>query len=151
MQTISMADAFEDIVDAYDSILKAEIKTGGLLENVKTIVRGDRTRPNPTPPSIWIFPQTGLNNQTMSIKEDWELPVQLVAIVKDTDPIQGYYNSFKLAANARSAILKNRKLGVECVRDTVSKSFNATQAPNNRKNLYAHFALLNTHFNVLEK
>lgn len=150
MEKIEFEDAYEGVLNAYYNLLEAERKENGKLEDVKSIVRGDRSKPTPKPPTIWIFPVTSTNNQSFSRMEDWELPVQLIAITKNADPMEGYYESFKLAARARSVILKNRKLGLNYVRDTISKSFEPTSVPNNRKNLYAHFALLFTHFNVLE-
>ncbi len=151
MKKIRFDEAYEGIINAYYEIIKAGQLEGNLLENVKTVVRSDRTRPTPKPPAIWIFPLSSINNQTMSRMEDWTLPVQLIAVVKNNDPIIGYYESFKLASKARSVILKNRKLGLEYVRDTVSHSFEATdEGTNNRNNLYAHYALLWTNFNVYE-
>lgn len=150
MEPIRFDEAYEEILYAYNKILTEATEQGGLLEGVKSIIRGDRSRPTPKAPAIWIFPQTSVQNQTMSIKEDWDLPIQLIAIVKNTDPVLGYYESFKLASKARSVILQNRKLGLKFVSDTISKSFSPTDAPNNRKNLYAHYSLLNTRFYVLE-
>lgn len=151
MRRIRFDEAYEGIINAYNDCLEAAKVEGALLEDVKTVIRGDRTRPTPKPPAIWIFPMTSLNNQTMALSEDWTLPVQLIAVVKSNDPIKGYYESFKLASKARSVILKDRNLGLEYVRDTISNSFEATdEGTGNKSNLYAHYAILWTHFNVYE-
>lgn len=158
MTNLMFDEAYESIIDAYYNILEAErtktggliTKSGGLIEDTNTIVRGDRIRGRPEAPAVWIFPMLAVNNQSMTIKEDWTVPVQLVAVVEDDDPVSGYYAAFKLASRSRSTILKDRSLGLNFVNDTISNSFDRTDPPNKRKNLYAHFALLWTNFWVLE-
>ena len=151
MQKIMFDEAYEGIINAYYSKLNAaKDEPGGLIEGTKTIVRGDKVRGTPKPPTIWIFPHASLNNQSMSSMEDWTLPVQLIAVVKNNDPEKGYYEAFRLAARARSVILKDRNFGLPYVRDTISYGFDETEEPNKRKNFYAHYALLWTRFEVYE-
>ena len=146
--------AFEGIIDAYYTALKTATttleETPAPLQGVKTVVRGDRKRGKIQEPALWIFPQTSINNQSNSIREDWTLPVQIIAVTKHKDPILGYYSAFRLASKARSTILKDRKLGLEYVIDTISQEFKATEAPNTRNGLYAHYVLLKTKFNCIE-
>jgi hypothetical protein len=151
MDTLRLDEAFSGIITAYNSMLTDATAEDGLLADVETIIRADQSRPIPKPPSIWIFPHASIQNQSMSIKESWELPVQLVAIVKENDPIIGYNEAFRLSALARSVILQNRNLSLPYVRDTISKSFEPTTPPKGKsKNLHSHSSLLITRFEVME-
>jgi hypothetical protein len=153
MQPVRLDEAIDGILTAYHQHLDNARESGGLLETmgVKTVIRADHRRPQPLTPAIWVFPNLAMQNQSMSIKEDWEIPIQLTAIIQEKDPIYGYNQAFKLAALARSVILQDRNLGLYYVRDTISKSFETGQPPESRhKNLHAHNSLMITRFNTLE-
>lgn len=148
---IRLDQAYNAILTNYHSMLTDAMLPGNLLSEVKTVIRADQKRPKPLTPAIWIFPHASIQNQSMSMKEDWNLPIQLTSIVREKDPIIGYNKAFELSAKARSVILENRGLGLNYVRDTVSKSFEPGKPPEaNLKNLHSHNALLITRFEVLE-
>lgn len=148
---IRLDQAYTAILTAYESYLKDAMLPGNLLSDVNTVIRADHTRPKPVTPAVWIFPQPAMQNQTFARKETWELPVQLTAIVKEKDPLIGYNKAFELSAKARSVILAKRDLGLDYVRDTLSKSFAYGKPSDNKlKNLHYHDAVVVTRFEVFE-
>lgn len=151
MSNVRLDEAYLAILTAYKSMLDDARVSGGLLEDVETIIRADQERPTPHTPAVWIFPKPAMENGSFNIKESWELPVQLTAIVREKDPLLGYNRAFTLAARSRSVILEDRGLGLDYVRDTLSKSFEPGQPPSGKlKNLHAHNAVVVTRFEVLE-
>lgn len=148
-------EAFLAILTTYESKLNDARLSGGLLEDVNTIIRADQTRPKPLTPAVWIFPKPAMQTQKLSLTESWDLPVQLVAIVKEKDPLIGYNKAFMLASRARSVILETRNLGLGYVRDTLSQSFEpGSPVDINKqgkiKNLHANSATIVTRFEVRE-
>lgn len=145
-------EAYEQIMDAIMTALAAENITGGLLEGVNSIVRGDRARPRPTTPAIWVFAETAQPQDTpRTIAEVWELPVSLTAIYKSDDPEVGQTESTKLAALARSAVIKDRQLGgLTFVQDTKSGRFEPNGPQHNEGQLYGSAAQIKIKFVICE-
>jgi len=52
---IRLDQAINQILDAIVGAIEAEVTEGGLLEEVKTVIRGDKTRPKPETPSVFVF------------------------------------------------------------------------------------------------
>ena len=118
-------EALNGILEASADLLREAAVVKGLLEGVTTVVRGDRARPTPRPPSIWIYPEGATpNHRAMSIREEWDLSLILVAQVQNDNPDEGYQQVTALAAKARSVMLRDRTLGMpELVRDVKSGRF----------------------------
>lgn len=149
-------EALEGISIAYKNTLEDACSGSGLLvnEGVENIVELKKVRkPKPKPPTIWVKLIKSMNNQSMSLKESWTLPVALIAIVQDKDQIIGEEKATRLASLARSSILQNRNLDLFYVRDTISKEFDYYDErliESGHKNLHAHHALMWTRFEVYE-
>lgn len=118
-------EAIDAIIEAFNTLLTAEIKTGGLLEGVTSITRGDKARTTPHPPCLWVWYDTATpDTYAVSRAEVWNIPVTVVSVVKDSDPEAGYSAATTLASKARSAVLKDRSLGrLAYVQDVKSGRF----------------------------
>ncbi len=151
MEATSLDIAIEEILDSIEDSLKSAAKKNGSLEEVKEIVRGDRHKTKPKVPAVWIFSETATCEHLSSIVENWTLPVILSAIVKEDRPEAGYRKATRLAAKARSEILKERTLGLrKFVQDSQSARFEASAPWLREGSLFAANAVLNVIFRVKE-
>lgn len=151
-ELIRLDEALEDIIDAVVDVLQKEVKEEGDLEGVETIVRGDRTRPAPRPPTIWVRCLDAIpNHERRSYAEMWALDVLLIAVVKSDDPEEGYRKATALAARARSVVLKDRSLGLRgFVQDVRSGRFEPSGPDLQNDTLIAASAVVQVHFTILE-
>lgn len=145
-------EAFEAIIDSITNMLIVASGGGGLLEGVRAVVRGDRARPRPDVPAIWVFAEmVNPEHNPTTIQESWSLPVVLAAIVKSEDPEEGYRMASSLAARARSVVLKDRTLGLrQVVQDTRSGRFEPGGPWHREGNLYSAVAVLQVTFRIRE-
>lgn len=149
---IRLDEAVNMILDSIVSIIESETDKGGLLKEIKTVVRGDKTRPKPQTPSVFIFTDIArASHETRTLAEQWRLPIIFVVTVKDDDPEKGYKKCTELTAKVRSAVLQDRSLGLRnFVQDTRSVSFEAG-GPNNQKgSLFGAAATVEVLFTILE-
>ena len=142
--------AYEAIMDAVANSLDAA--RSGLLDDVTAIIRGDRARPRPSTPSIWVFAETLTPSHAQTtIQESWTLPVVLAAIVKSDTPEAGYRKASSLAARARSVVLADRVLGLrQLVQDTKSARFEPGGPWHQEGNLYSAVAVVQVTFRINE-
>jgi hypothetical protein len=121
---VKLDESVEKIIDA----VVAAIEAHASLAEVESVVRGDRARPMPALPSIWVVPQAARMTRGMYGDETWELPLSLAGLVKDDDPVQGGKDSQRLTALARSAALELMPAGIDTVdvTDITSRSFDPT-------------------------
>lgn len=145
-------EAFEAIVDAITNMLITATGAGGLLADVSAVVRGDRARPRPATPSLWVFAEAANPvHQPTTIQESWTLPVVLAAIVKSEDPEEGYRLASSIAARARSVVLTDRTLGLRhVVQDTRSGRFEPGGPWHQEGNLYSAVAIIQVTFRIRE-
>jgi hypothetical protein len=154
MQTIALDAALMAIMDAHKTILKDAIaETDGGLESVRTLVMGDRARPRPDPPALWVMPMRARANHTShGLAETWSLPVALIAVVLNDNPTTGHRDAMALAARGRKAILQYRNLGLGYVVDVVSTEFHPTREQADfANNAFAATSVHTVTFNVLER
>ena len=149
---IRLDEAYEKIIEGIMDALQAANVEGGLLEEANSIVRGDRARPRPDTPAIWVFAETANPETTpRTIAETWVLPVSLTAIWKSDDPLTGQQQSTKLAALARSVVIKDRTLGgLAFVQDTKSGRFEPSGPHHNEGQLYGSAAQIRITFVICE-
>lgn len=145
-------EAFEAILNAVFEKLKAAQEEGELLEEVETVVRGDRARPRPMTPALWVFAEQANPTHTpTSMQESWELPLVLTPIYKTDIPEEGYEKASEMAAKARSVILKDRTLGLrEIVQDTRSGRFEPSGPWHSEGQLYSAVAVVIVTFRIKE-
>lgn len=145
-------EAFEAVVDAITNMLTAATTGVGLLSDVKAIIRGDRARPRPATPAVWVFAEAANPaHQPTTIQESWTLPVVLAAIVKSEDPEEGYRLASSIAARARSVVLADRTLGLrQVVQDTRSGRFEPGGPWHQEGNLYSAVAVVQVTFRIRE-
>ena len=149
---IRLDEAINQILDAIVGAIEAEVTEGGLLGEVKTVIRGDKTRPKPETPSVFVFTDVARAQESpRTLAEQWRLPVICVVTVKEDDPEEGYKKSTELAAKVRSIILKDRSLGLrQFVQDTKSLRFE-TGGPNNQQgSLFGAAATIEVLLTILE-
>ena len=145
-------EAYDAIVDAIVAKLELAKEPGGLLEGTESIVRGDRARPRPPTPALWVFAETATpEHSPTTIQERWQLPVVLAAIFKTDDPELGYKEASRMAARARSVILKDRTLGLRpVVQDTRTSRYEPSGPWHNEGQLYGAVAVLQVTFRIKE-
>ncbi len=145
-------EAFEAIMDNALAKLQAEQVEGGLLAEVTTIVRGDRARPSPPTPSLWLFgEQATPSHEPTTIQESWMLPLLITPVYQSIDPEVGYRKASEIAAKGRSILLADRTLGLrELVQDVRSGRFEPSAPWHNQGNLYSAVAVLQVTFRIRE-
>jgi hypothetical protein len=121
------------------------------LDEVEEIVRGDRARPQPLTPAVFVYTEAARNDPTpRSLHETWTLPVILVAVVKDSDPESGYRKATELAAKARSIVLKGSRIDLDYVQDIRSSRFEASAPWLKEGQLFYSLAVVDVIFTILE-
>ena len=134
----SLPDCFEEILDAAHQRLKDAIEPvngdPGPLHDVRleSIVRGNRARPMPELPSLWVFGEAATQDHTtQGLGEQWVWPVVVAAIVKNEMPEDGYREATDLASRAMQELLgRDRRLGLNFVNDVTASSFEPSSAQN---------------------
>lgn len=153
MTGTDLATVFDEIMDSVVRILKADEN----LTDVKEVIRGDRARPTPYTPCLWVFGETAqADNVYTALQERWTLPVALVAVISSYEPEQAYQQATGLAARARSAVIKHRRLlgedgnSITAVQDVRSGRFEPSAPWHKEKNLYSAVAVMNVIFRTRE-
>lgn len=151
-ELINLEDALEGIMDGIEAAIRAAINPGQPLAGIKTVIRGDRARPAPLPPTIWFRGMSAsCDHAQRSHAEKWTFDVLLLAIVKNDDPAEGTREATALAARARTAVLKDRSLGQRrYVQDVRSINFEMSGPNLQNESLFAATATLQVHFIILE-
>jgi hypothetical protein len=144
----------EAIIDAIVGAIEAETESGGTLPDVRSVVRGDRARPMPNLPSVWVVPQLAQMIRGHYGDEDWTLPISIAALVKGDTPAEAGRDSQRIAALARSAALRARDVANAdgaAVTDIVSTSFDPTARSSERnRTLFWTEATISVTFTVTE-
>ena len=146
MSGTDLATAVNGIIGAIiNELATAQAST---LKDVVAISRGDRSRGRQGLPMLWVLPEVANPTSTrLSMAEEWEMSVNLVALVKEDDPATGNQNAISLAARARNVILTgNRNLTLPYVRDVRSGRFEMNSPYDGEGNLYASLAELKITF-----
>jgi hypothetical protein len=163
MEQVTLDSAFEQIFDAVVARVNAECRVGGKLADVTTVIGGDRTRKPKDLPMIQVSPDLATPNATsVSLAEEWTLPIGLVAYIKDVNDTEiGFKEARKLAAKARSSVLSkwsvsqgkyipSRHLDLDFVSDTRSGAFGLTGKVKEDGSIFASVAFVNVRFMTRE-
>lgn len=97
-------DAIQDAIA--DAIVALVAEPGSDIADVKEVVRGDRDRPMPDLPAVWVVPNTAQMEQATYGEETWALPVSIAALVKGDKPATAVRDAQRIAAHARRAALR---------------------------------------------
>lgn len=141
----TLSEALEDIPDAIITALQQATT----LSDVKAVVRGDRSRGRKDLPVLWVLPEYATpTTSRLSMAEEWEMSVSLVAIVKNEDPEKGNMAAIDLAARARGVFITkgSRNLSLGYVRDIKSGKFEFSSPYDGEGNIYASLAELKITF-----
>lgn len=148
-ELIKLEDALEGILDG---VVEA-IRTTRTLDSVKSIVRGDKSRPAPSTPAVWVRGlQARPDHTRRSYAEVWVFDVLLLAMIKNEDPEKGYREANALAARARSAVLRDPTLKRrKYIQDVRSGVFEPSGPDMRNESLAAATAIIQVHFVILEE
>ncbi len=153
MELKKLHEALEEILDSVVDLIEAENGKNKDLGVKAQIVRGDRARPTPKPPAVWVrgMPATPDHTQR-SYAEKWILPIILLAIVQNANPEAGSKDATELAARARSIVLGDRTLNNRAyVQDVRSGRFEMSGPATQRDDLFAATAMVDVIFVILER
>jgi len=156
MENKTLESAIDDILENTEDILNGEIKDGGILEDVKTLVVGGKTTQKPEAPAIWVMlgdtaidPTTQLGNC-----EGWDMDLMIAGIIYNSnDSKAGYKEANSLAARAKRVLLADRTLGFghgSFFADIKSKRFDGNNPYFKNGNHYSAVLTLTTVFTVRE-
>lgn len=96
-------EAVEQVLETVAGAIEAD---EGLAE-VASVVLGERARPMPELPAVWVVPEPATQAaETYGAQETWSLPVGLAVVVRSEDPDDGARRAARLAARARRAVLR---------------------------------------------
>jgi hypothetical protein len=139
--------AIDTILDAVDILLKAEIKTDGLLEGVQQCGRMSYEMPSPPFPGIWYYAGTMKPVRTNTgERERWVMPIVLASLTWNDDAQTGSEDATRLAAAARSVLLRTGNLRVGCVSQTVSDRFEPAAPIDRKKEMFSALAMVTVEF-----
>ncbi len=146
-----MDEAINRIVDAVVDRFEAAKEEGGPLEDVKNLVRGDRTASSVEPPSLWTWPDTATAATDMGMAETWNMPLVIAALVMDVeDPEAGHAAATNLAGRALQVVLDggSRLSELKFVDDVTSLRFEPSgpRHTNDRRTLFWADAVVNVRF-----
>jgi len=152
-ELIKLDEALDGIMTGIVDLITNATGEEGALQGVETVVRGDRSRPAPVTPAVWVRGMTASCDHTQrSYAEKWVIDVLILGIVKNDEPEQGYKKATELAAKARSEVLKDRCLGNrKYVQDVRSGNFEMGGPDLQNETLFAATAIVQVHFVIMEK
>jgi hypothetical protein len=141
--------------EAVDQILSAvvEIVRGSAdLAGIAQVVRGERARPMPELPCIWVLPEPATASQGVyGAEEAWMMPIALAALVRSDDPEEGARRAARYAALARRAVLGVGRLDLPFVVDVRSSKVDLAARRDPNRNLYWADATVEVTFDVEEE
>jgi hypothetical protein len=155
VETKYFSEAIEEILNAIQTKLENATQDGELLQDVKVIIRGDKTSIKPVTPAIWIFPSpaTILEGSQHTIIERWELPIQNISVVYNTNTEQGFKDANDVIARAKRILIADRTLGFghgSFIADIHSKSFDCNNPALVNGNFYSAIYTCIVSFCIME-
>lgn len=154
-----LAEAIEQIIAKVEE--KIQAARANTLSEIKTMITGDATNKNKIPPMLWLITDTArVSPESTTLREIWSLPIMLVVVVKDSaDPEKGQKLATKLAARARSVVLKiksgekyvkDRDLGLSFVNHVESTAFEPRTRFPSEGGKYSAGTAINIEFTIFE-
>jgi len=153
MIAVYLEDAIEAVLCAMVTAVESAKTTDTELAKCSKTVRGDRIRPVPNLPVVWIVSEPAtVDGTSPGLAERWTMPVRVAGLVANADVEAGSKQAVKIACGARRAILANRRLSLAYVADVVSAGFDMAARHGLVQNRATHWVdvTLTVHFTVRE-
>jgi hypothetical protein len=145
-------DALEDTLKAW---VESEIKTDGLLSEVKQVITGEVTENGFKPPTIWIMLDQADMTEEATMTEIWEQQVNIMGLITTNKPEQGTKLSRNLSIRARQAIIKHRRQNSDWPREWLqrikSKGFDPSPVERPDNKLFASMCTITAVYRVVEQ
>lgn len=146
---IRLDAALSQVIDSIHTAVTDATGTGGLLDGIKAVVKGDRSRVRPDTPYLFVTTGGWRVMQGRALHHTYELPVLLTAFVLAEEPEDGWMDAQVWAARAQSVVLADRSLGLAFVEDTQpAEGVILGKFPASRK--FAAAARLNVRISIVE-
>ena len=148
-----LSEARKGIRDSIVSLLEAEMVEDGMLEQIHAVVYGQTVRPRPRLPALWVMFDVAQNQHDhQALREEWMIPVALVSMVNGDEPEELSNLAETIAEDARTVLLRNRRLDLKYVRDIKSHRFEfAHSSTVNHERVWSSAAICNVTFTVDER
>lgn len=149
MTDSDLPTAIDAILDGIDTLLKAEIKTDGLLEGVKQVGRMSYELPSSPFPGIWYYAGTikpVAHNTGARVR--WLVPVVIASLTWNDNPIKGSEDATRLASAAMTTLIKTGGLGVSGVVMTKPGDFEPAAPIDRKKQMFSALAMVMVEFNT---
>lgn len=151
----SLAGSLEAILAAMKQDLETAIADEDhdlFIEEIDGVIRGDRFRGTPIPaPSIWVRPKTAIFVRAEYQWQDWELPVEIAALIRGDQPEETGATAQRVAALALRVVLDVHPTEIDVV-DIVPETFDPTTRSNpDNRTLYWVVATVRAKFTVEER
>jgi len=148
----TLASAIDKISDEVLARIEAEVIVDGLLEGIATVQLGQRSRPRPDLPAVFVYFGTARNlHRQGALREQWSLPLTAVVLVSSDEPEDGYRECMDYVTKVRSVLLEDRHIALDFVRDVKSVSFDpAYRTEVDNRLIYGAAATVAIEFTVFE-
>ncbi len=141
--------AIDNVLDAVDTLLRAEIKTDGLLEGVRQVGRMSYELPSPPFPGVWYYAGTMKPVSKNGVRNRWRMPVVLASLTFSDNPQKGSEDATRIAAAAQTTLLKSGNLTCSCVSLTEPESFEPAAPIDRKQQMYSALAMVMVEFTAL--
>lgn len=133
----SLAEHAEQIITALLNLLEGQrTPPSGTLQDVKSIIRGDRTTPGKLPPpALWVFPGPDMIQPAGGHANIHNFEFIVAAVVQHSDPEEGHKAATNLAARAYDVLLLDKSWN-NTVHTVVPVRFDPSYEKGNAANLY---------------
>lgn len=150
MTDTTLGASIDAIYSAVGTALQAEIKTGGKLAGLQTLIRGDQGRAQPPLPALIYFGEsmTAPAGASLGGRENWTLPLCMVSLCRGDTGAVGAKAANDYAAAARSTVLAAKPLSLSYVRNIFSGQFRPAQAHKDDRSLFGAVAIVEIEFSA---
>jgi len=146
MRTVesSLAEHAEQIITAALGLLEAQrAAPDGTIQDVKNIIRGDRTTTGKLPPpALWVFPGPDMIQTAGGHSSIHNFEVIVAAVVQHQDPAEGHKEATNLAARAYDILLSDKTWN-NTVHTVIPVRFDPSYEKAQSANLYWAAAVVN--------
>ncbi|HDK26589.1 MAG TPA: hypothetical protein ENG48_05825 [Candidatus Atribacteria bacterium] len=156
METKTLEEAINDILEKIEEKLSDAMQDGGKLSDVKSLMIGMKTSKKPEAPAIWVMEGETVIDTTTRLTnwESWNMDIVIIGVVYNSkEAKEGYKEANTLTARAKNILLADRTLGFghgSFFTDIKSKRFDGNNPYFQNGNFYSAAFTLTTVFTVRE-